>query len=93
MEVKEKPKKVIVCRVEIDGEMMAEKTMYFPELHPKRDFDLSMVDAHDIKAIQSVVKKGVDFIAVPCVESADDLNEVKELLEVKGRHIKLLAKV
>ena len=40
-----------------------------------------------------MVKKGVDFIAVPCVESADDLNEVKELLEVKGRHIKLLAKV
>lgn len=93
VEVKEKPKKIIICRVEIDGEMQAEKTMYFPELHPKRDFDLDMVDAHDLKAIQSVVEKGVDFIAVPCVETKEDLSEVKDLLEVKGRHIKLLAKV
>ena len=36
---------------------------------------------------------GVDFVSVSGVETKEDINEVKELLSVKGRHIKLLAKL
>ena len=43
--------------------------------------------------INSLIKLGVDFVSVGGVETKEDLNEVKELLSVKGRHIKLLAKL
>ena len=36
---------------------------------------------------------GVDFISVGGVETREDIDEVKGLLSVKGRHIKLLAKL
>ena len=40
-----------------------------------------------------MIKLGVDFVMVGGVEGKEDLDEVKELLSVKGRHIKLLAKI
>lgn len=43
--------------------------------------------------INSLIKLGVDFVSVGGIENKADLNEVKELLSVKGRHIKLLAKL
>ena len=43
--------------------------------------------------INSLIKLGVHFVSVGGVETKEDLNEVKELLSVKGRHIKLLAKL
>jgi len=36
---------------------------------------------------------GVDFISVSYVESKEDILEVKELLSIKGRHIKIMAKI
>ena len=43
--------------------------------------------------INSLIKLGVDFISVGGVETREDIDEVKGLLSVKGRHIKLLAKL
>jgi pyruvate kinase len=54
---------------------------------------MAIVDASDLLAINSVIKLGADFIAVPLVESKEDIMEVRDLLSVKGRHIKLLAKI
>eukprot|EP00352_Strombidinopsis_acuminata_P007012 CAMPEP_0176354084 /NCGR_PEP_ID=MMETSP0126-20121128/12283_1 /TAXON_ID=141414 ORGANISM="Strombidinopsis acuminatum, Strain SPMC142" /NCGR_SAMPLE_ID=MMETSP0126 /ASSEMBLY_ACC=CAM_ASM_000229 /LENGTH=92 /DNA_ID=CAMNT_0017706065 /DNA_START=1872 /DNA_END=2150 /DNA_ORIENTATION=+ len=54
---------------------------------------MSVVDAKDLIDISSIIKIGIDFITISCVESRNDIEEVKELLSVKGRHIKLLAKI
>jgi len=54
---------------------------------------LSVVTTKDIRDIHSSIKLGVDFIAVSYVESKDDIMEVRELLSVKGRHIKIIAKI
>jgi hypothetical protein len=66
---KEPKRKVIVCRMEIDGEIQQEKALYFPEMNPKKDFDMPIVDASDLLAIKDIIK---------CV---------------RGRHMKLLAKI
>lgn len=67
--------------------------MYFPEFDHKQEFDLSVVSTKDILDIHSSIKLGVDFISVSYVESAKDILEVKELLSIQGRHIKILAKI
>ena len=59
----------------------------------RESFDLPIVDSHDLVVINSLIKLGVDFVTVSGVETKEDLLEVKDLLSVKGRHIKILAKV
>lgn len=52
-----------------------------------------MVTTKDVNDIHSSIKLGVDFIAVSFVESMADITEVRELLSIKGRHIKVIAKI
>jgi pyruvate kinase len=84
---------VIICKVEFDCELKPHKPLYFPEFDHKEEFDLSVVTTKDIRDIDSSIKLGVDFIAVSYVESKGDILEVRELLSVKGRHIKVIAKI
>ena len=92
-EEKKKEPKVIECIAELDGEIMSGKSIYVPELDLKKELDLPVVDQQDLILINSLIKLGVDFVSVGGVETKEDLAEVKELLSVKGRHIKLLAKL
>ena len=92
-EEKKKEPKVIECIAELDGEIMAGKSVYLPEVDLKEALDLPVVDQQDLILINSLIKLGVDFVSVGGVETKEDLHEVKELLSVKGRHIKLLAKL
>lgn len=92
-EEKKKEQKVIECIAELDGEVMAGKSIYLPEVDLKEALDLPVVDQQDLILINSLIKLGVDFVSVGGVETKEDLHEVKELLSVKGRHIKLLAKL
>ncbi len=88
-----KDRKVLICRVEFDCELKPHKPLYFPEFDYKKEFDLSVVTIKDIKDIHSCIKLGVDFLSVSYVESKTDILEVRELLSIKGRHIKILAKI
>lgn len=88
-----KGRRVIVCKVEFDCVLRSLKPFYFPEFDYRQEFDLSVVTTKDIKDIDSSIKLGVDFIAVSYVESKADIHEVRELLSVKGRHIKIIAKI
>jgi len=85
--------KVIECIAEVDGEVMAGKSIYLPEVDLKESLDLPVVDQQDLILINSLIKLGVDFVSVGGIETKEDINEVKELLSVKGRHIKLIAKI
>lgn len=91
--VKAKEKKVIICKVEFDCEVKPHKPLYFPEFDHKQEFDLSVVTTKDVLDISSSIKLGVDFIAVSYVECKEDILEVRELLSIKGRHIKVIAKI
>jgi pyruvate kinase len=84
---------VIICRVEYDGELKAFKPLFFPEFDHKNVFDMSVITGKDVRDIHSSIKLGVDYLSVSYVENKNDILEVKELLSVKGRHIKVIAKV
>jgi pyruvate kinase len=88
-----KEQKIIVCKVEFDGELKPNKPLYFPEFDHLQEFDMSIVTTKDVKDIHSSMKIGVDFISVSYVQSKEDIMEVRELLSVKGRHIKIIAKI
>lgn len=88
-----KDKKVIVCKVEFDCELKPHKPLYFPEFDHKQEFDLSVVTTKDVLDISSSIKLGVDFVAVSYVECKEDIMEVRDLLSVKGRYIKVIAKI
>lgn len=90
---KAKERRVIVCKVEFDCELSRLKPFYFPEFDYREEFDLSVVTNKDVRDIDSSIKLGVDFIAVSYVERKQDITEVRELLSVKGRHIKVIAKI
>jgi hypothetical protein len=92
-EEKKRDPKVIECIAEVDGEVMAGKSIYLPEVDLKESLDLPVVDQQDLILINSLIKLGVDFVSVGGIETKEDINEVKELLSVKGRHIKLIAKI
>ena len=85
--------KVIECTAETDSEIIPGKAIYMPEVDLKQALDLPVVDNQDLIIINSLIKLGVDFVSVGGVETREDINEVKDLLSVKGRHIKLLAKL
>jgi pyruvate kinase len=69
------------------------KPLFFPEFDHKNEFDLSVVTTKDIRDIHSCIKKGVDFISVSYVESEKDVQDVRDLLSIKGRHIKVISKI
>jgi len=88
-----KERKVIIVKVEFECLLKPYKPLYFPEFDHKSEFDLSVVTSKDVRDIHSSIKLGVDFISVSYVESKQDILEVKELLSIKGRHIKIIAKI
>ena len=53
-----------------------------------------IASSKDVNDIHSSIKLGVDYFAVNNVETREDILEIKEgLLSVKGRFIKVLAKI
>lgn len=59
-------------------------------------FDLDVITARDIIDINECINTkpyGADYIGVPFVKSAQDIKEVRDLLSIKGKHIKVFAKI
>lgn len=91
--IKTQEKKVIVCEVEYDCELHSNKACYFEGLSPLKDFELDVVTKKDISDVNSCIKLGVDYIIMPHVRNAQDVNALKEMLEIKGRNMKILSKI
>lgn len=54
-----KEKKLVVCRVDIDGEIKENKPLYFPGLDWYKDFKLSVLGPKDIKVLQHSLQLGI----------------------------------
>jgi pyruvate kinase len=54
---------------------------------------MSVITSKDVRDIHSSIKLGVDYISVSYVENKNDIMEVRELLSVKGRHVRVIAKI
>jgi len=91
--IKTQEKQVIVCEVEFDCELHSNKTCYFEGMNPLKDFELEVITQKDIIDVNTCIKLGVDYIIMPYVRNASDVKVLKEMLEIKGRNMKILSKI
>ena len=80
----------IICTV-INGILLKDnKSLNLPEI----ELSMPYVSAKDIEDIKFGVSRGVDFIAASFVSKAEDVLDVRRLLEQNGGHdIRIIAKI
>ncbi|HEX6258157.1 MAG TPA: pyruvate kinase [Candidatus Saccharimonadales bacterium] len=79
----------IRVRVENDGVLMSRKGINLPDT----DFAGDILTKKDREDIEYGVGQDIDFVALSFVQSADDINQLREILESKGSKAKIIAKV
>ncbi len=79
----------IRCRVLNDGVLKSRKGINLPGV----DISISCLTEKDRTDIDYLVTKPIDYIALSFVRSANDIRELKNLLESKGRRIPIVAKI
>lgn len=80
----EQEKVLIICSVDVDGEIKENKPLYFPHLDWVKDLKMSVIGPKDIKVLHNSILLGVDLIAVSFVENKDDIVYVRKVLGTKG---------
>jgi pyruvate kinase len=77
--------------------MKPDRPFQFPDIPDMREaFDLDVITARDVIDIDDCINSkpwGADYIGVPFVKNAQDIREVRDLLSIKGKHIKVFAKI
>jgi len=79
----------IICKVIHGGMVSDRKGINVPGVELSMPY-LSEVDTKDILF---AVENGFDFIAASFVRTAEDVNAIRRLLDEKGSHIKIIAKI
>ncbi len=79
----------IVVRVENDGVLMSRKGINLPDT----DFGGDILTPKDIKDIEYGVTKDIDYVALSFVQSADDINGLRQMLVSLGSSAQVIAKI
>ncbi len=79
----------IECRVLNDGVLKSRKGINLPGV----EISLPSLTKKDREDIDFLVTQPIDYIALSFVRSRDDIRELRKLLESKGRHIPIIAKI
>ena len=87
--VKEKTKSVVRVEIENEGMLSSRKGVNFPNTHLGIDV-LTQKDRDDIRW---GVENGVDFMAISFVQHAKDMKAAREIVEMYGGNVHLLAKI
>jgi pyruvate kinase len=77
------------CRVNVGGELRDHKGMNLPGVSLSTP---SLTDK-DRRDAEFALELGVDFLALSFVRSADDVHELKELVEKSGKRTSIIAKI
>lgn len=88
-----KERKVLICEVEVEGNIRENKTIYIPNYNRVTDLKLPVIGTKDYRILVQAIQLGVNIISVSCVESKEDILEVRKVLGSKGSHIKIFAKL
>ena len=89
LQVEDITHKDIVCRVIHGGMLSDRKGINVPGVELSMPY-LSEVDTRDILF---AVENGFDFIAASFVRNAEDVRAIRRLLDEKGSHMKIIAKI
>lgn len=79
----------IKLRVENDGTLMSRKGINLPDT----DFGGDILTPKDIQDIEYGAKKDIDYVALSFVQSADDINNLRQMLVSLGSTAQIIAKV
>lgn len=82
--------KNVVTRVEIGGVLTDKKSMFFPD----KTLSLKYLSEQDIQDILFGIEQGIDFIACSFTSKAQDIIDIRKLLQEHGNpDIDLIAKI
>ena len=79
----------IKVRVENDGFLMSRKGINLPDT----DFGGDILTEKDIQDIEFGAKEDIDYVALSFVQSADDINHLRQMLVSLGSTAQIIAKV
>jgi len=79
----------IECRVLNDGTLKSRKGINLPGV----EISIPCITEKDREDIDFLVTQPIDYIALSFVRSRNDIRELRELLESKGRKIPIIAKI
>ncbi len=79
----------IKVRVENDGFLMSRKGINLPDT----DFGGDILTEKDIRDIEFGAKRDIDYVALSFVQSADDINNLRQMLLGLGSDAQIIAKV
>lgn len=82
---------IITCRAFKGGMLASFQSVVIPEL--QRQLDLPIISLRDKIALQFAVEQGVDFIFASHVESAEQVDEVRDFLGAEGKEMQIYAKI
>ena len=71
------------------GFLTSYKGVNFPDV----PLDISPITEKDVKDLEFGLKKGVDWVALSFVRSADDVKRLKEIMVEKGDKVPVIAKI
>ncbi len=79
----------IKLRVENDGTLMSKKGINLPDT----DFGGDILTSKDLKDIEYGLTKDIDFVAISFIQSAEDINNLRQILVAGGSTAQIIAKV
>jgi pyruvate kinase len=90
LEVKECGEDHVICKVLNNATIGERKNMNLPGVH----VDLPVLGEQDKADILNFgIPQGVNYIAASFVQSGQDVDDIRELLGRRGRHIKIISKI
>jgi pyruvate kinase len=75
--------------VENDGTLMSKKGINLPDT----DFGGDILTSKDMQDIEYGLTKDIDYVALSFVQSADDINNLRQILVAGGSEARIIAKV
>ncbi len=79
----------IKLKIHNDGVMMSRKGLNLPDT----DFGGDILTPKDLADIEYGLTKDFDYVAISFIQSADDINKLRQILEDGGSTAKIIAKV
>lgn len=79
----------VVVKVENDGVLMSKKGINLPET----DFGGDIITPKDEADIEFGVTRDIDYVALSFVQSAEDINNLRQMLVARGSTAHIIAKV
>jgi len=79
----------IKLRVENDGTLMSKKGINLPDT----DFGGDILTPKDLKDVEYGLTKDIDYVALSFIQSAEDINNLRQILVAGGSSAQIIAKV